>query len=37
MQSIEITGKSLKDATLAAAAELGVAPEALAVTMLEES
>jgi spoIIIJ-associated protein len=37
MQSIEITGKSLKEATLAAAAQLGVAPEALAVTLLEES
>lgn len=37
MESIEITGKSLKDATLAAAAQLGVAPEALNVTLLEES
>jgi len=37
MESIEITGKTLKDATIAAAAQLGVAPEALTVTLLEES
>jgi spoIIIJ-associated protein len=37
MEPIEITGKSLKEATLAAAEQLGVAPEALTVTLLEES
>jgi len=37
MEPIEIIGKTLKDATLAAAEQLGVAPEALTVTLLEES
>lgn len=37
MQSVEATGKSLAEATKAAAKQLGVAPESLSVTVLEES
>lgn len=37
MKSVEVTGSSLKEATANAAAELGVAIDALNVTVLEES
>src|ERR1044072_2586188 len=37
MQSIEITGKSVDEATKAAAAKLGVAENALTVTVLEQT
>lgn len=37
MQSIEITGKSVDEATKAAAAKLGVAEDALTVTVLEQT
>src|SRR5687768_15684865 len=37
MQSIEVSGKSLNDAKMAAAKKLGVEAEALSVTVLEET
>lgn len=37
MQSIEVTGKSVDEATKAAAAKLGVAEDALTVTVLEQT
>ncbi len=37
MQSVEITAKTVQEATKAAAEKLGVSPDALTVTVLEES